>query len=223
MRVLLLDDHPLVLSALSGVVSELSPEAEVVSCCSAVEALACLHQQAGFDLALLDLHLRDADGFQVLTEIRRGWPDTPVVVVSGTQSDADAARALGLGAMGFVPKRAQAGDLKAALQRVLAGGVYVPEPSLPDPMAWVEPSLGQGKPRLVAPVRLTRRQGEVLALLRRGYSNKEIARELALSTDTVKDHVQGILRSFGASSRTQAVMFAQQYGGALGESEARHD
>lgn len=134
----------------------------------------------------------------------------PVVVVSGRDETEDALRALGAGAMGYVPERSDLGTLVQALHLVLAGGTYVPalKPRADDAPAPPVPA-----PTPVpdwAELPLTPRQKHVLHLLTQGLSNKLIARELGVSVETVKDHVAAVLKALGVSSRTQAVVAATQ-------------
>ena len=126
MKVLLVDDHPLILSALQTVIQGLGDDVTVVGADSAAEARAALQHDADFDLVLLDLSLGDADGFDVLTELRAAYPALPVVVVSASDRTSDVIRAIDLGAMGFVPKRASNDELFEALRMVMSGGIYVP-------------------------------------------------------------------------------------------------
>lgn len=208
MKVLLVDDHPLVLSALRGLVSALGPDVWTEGVEGASQALEVLSRESDFDLVVLDLHLPDGDGFGLLGHIRQQWPGLPVMVVSGTDRDIDVARALAMGAMGFAPKRASQDTLREALLAVLGGNIYVPPTTSRDGTPrQAGPSLRRGE----APPRLTKRQGEVLQRLLLGHSNKVIARDLGVSSETVKDHVQGVLRALGVTTRTQAVLMARQW------------
>jgi DNA-binding NarL/FixJ family response regulator len=227
MKVLLVDDHPLILSALQAVIQGLGDDVTVFGVASADEARNALKQDAGFDLALLDLGLGEVDGFDLLAEMRASYPALPVVVVSATERTADVIRAIDMGAMGFVPKRASNRDLFEALRMVMSGGVYIPPMMLglpppppggdtvpavmrhapEQPMPAVEP---QQKLRSFESLGLTPRQADVLALLLQGMPNKLIARELSLSVETVKDHVAAVLRALGVNSRTQAVLAISQ-------------
>jgi DNA-binding NarL/FixJ family response regulator len=126
MKVLLVDDHPLILSALQAVIQGLGDDVSVFGVASADEARAALKRDAEFDLALMDLNLGDADGFDLLAELRSTYPALPVVVVSATERQVDVIRAIDMGAMGFVPKRASNRDLFEALRMVMSGGVYIP-------------------------------------------------------------------------------------------------
>ena len=224
MKVLLIDDHPLILSALQSVIQGLGDDVTVVGANSAGEARAILRQDADFDLVLLDLALGDANGFDVLVEFRAQYPALPVVVVSASDRSSDVIRAVDLGAMGFVPKRASNAELFEALRMVMSGGIYVPPMALrsfdPPPVeSDTVPSVLRvvrenadppaGPPPLES-LGLTPRQTDVLALLLQGKPNKLIARDLNLSVETVKDHVAAVLRALNVSSRTQAVLAVSQ-------------
>jgi DNA-binding NarL/FixJ family response regulator len=228
MKVLLIDDHPLILSALQSVIEGLGGDVTVVGAGSARAARETLKADPDFDLVLLDLHLGDADGFDLLVELRSTYPAVPVVVVSASDRTSDVIRAVDAGAMGFVPKRASTETLYEALHMVMSGGIYVPpmtmgsEPPSPKLEGDTVPSVLQvvrehaqdsgfqsGTVRL-AELGLTPRQTEVLGLLLKGQPNKLIARELNLSVETVKDHVAAVLRTLGVSSRTQAVLAVSQ-------------
>jgi DNA-binding NarL/FixJ family response regulator len=237
MRVLLVDDHPLILSALQTVIQGLGDDVEVQGVGSGRAAREALQQDSNYDLVMLDLALGDASGFDLLTEFRNAYPALPVVVVSASDRTSDVIRAIDLGAMGFVPKRASNDTLFEALRVVMSGGIYVPpmsmghntESPIPGADADTEPGgylravsgeaerAGYQKAPSLASLGLTPRQTDVLALLLQGQPNKLIARELGLSVETVKDHVAAVLRALGVSSRTQAVLavsqMSQQQGG----------
>ena len=126
MKVLLVDDHPLVLSALQQVIQRVGSGTTVLGVDSAAAARAALQKDSDFDLVLLDLGLGDADGFDVLVEFRAASPAVPVVVVSASDRASDVIRAIDSGAMGFVPKRSSHGELHEALRMVMTGAMYVP-------------------------------------------------------------------------------------------------
>jgi DNA-binding NarL/FixJ family response regulator len=222
MKVLLIDDHPLILDALRSVIQGMGSDILVASAGSAAEARAALQASSDFDLILLDLTLGDADGFDVLREFRAAYPGVPVVVVSASDRHSDVIRAVDAGAMGFVPKRASTAILHEALKMVMGGGIFVPtvelgltrldepEPdTVPSVLRIVREEAAQEPPtrqRALESLGLTPRQSEVMALLLQGKPNKLIARELNLSVETVKDHVAAVLRALNVSSRTQAVL-----------------
>jgi DNA-binding NarL/FixJ family response regulator len=126
MKVLLVDDHPLVLSALQAVIQSVGHDTTVVGVDSAAGARAALRNESDYDLVLLDLALGDADGFDVLAEFRSTYPAVPVVVVSASDRTSDVIRAIDGGAMGFVPKKSSHAELQHALKLVMTGSMYVP-------------------------------------------------------------------------------------------------
>ncbi|MDE2400844.1 MAG: response regulator transcription factor [Burkholderiales bacterium] len=223
MKVLLIDDHPLILSALQSVIKGLGDNVSVATASNAQTARTALREDTHHDLVLLDLHLGEDDGFELLAELRTNYPALPVVVISASDRTSDVIRAIDMGAMGFVPKRASNDTLISALQQVMSGGVYVPPMSMGSPLSpntsATDPlhriqreavAAGFQNTPPLAQLGLTPRQCDVLALLLKGQPNKLIARELNLSVETVKDHVAAVLRSLGVSSRTQAVIAVSQ-------------
>jgi DNA-binding NarL/FixJ family response regulator len=218
MKVLLVDDHPLILSALKAMIENLVPGVVVNAVSSAKEARFTLRVQQDHDMMLLDLQLGDANGFDLLTEVRQTDPDLSVVVLSSSDRASDVIQAIDLGAMGFLPKRMTTEDLADALRLVMAGGIYVPTMSLnpardaDDPPPSPAPAAPAGADSLPSfeELGVTPRQADVLTLLLQGKSNKDIARRLGLSVETIKDHVQAVLRALGVSSRTQAVLAVGQ-------------
>lgn len=210
MKVILIDDHPLVLSALQTAVGELDRQAEVVSASHAQAAREALARHPDCDLLLLDLKLPDGNGHALLAEFRRSHPAVPVVVVSASENRDDVLLALDAGAMGYVCKRSTQAEIVDALRAVLAGEVVMPARLASTPRAGggleeKGAALDNSLPALDR-LGLTPRQRDVLQLLLKGMPNKVIARELKLSVETVKDHVASLLRALGVVSRTQAVL-----------------
>jgi DNA-binding NarL/FixJ family response regulator len=159
------------------------------------------------DLVLLDVHLPDQDGLQVLASVVERHPAVAVVMLSGEKDQATMRRSLDLGAQGYIPKGETRDVLASALALVLAGGVYVPPAALHGaPMA--APPL----PPDVSTLGLTDRQLEVLALLMEGKNNKLICRALDLAEPTVKNHISAILKALGASNRTEAALAVTRLG-----------
>ncbi len=225
MNILVIDDHPLILSALKSVVLGLAAEVTVTVAATAASAREAVAVGGEFDIVLLDLHLGDDDGFTLLREWRAAHPSLPIVVVSASDRRDDVVRAIDLGALGFVPKCMSNESLLQALRVVISGGIYLPayvmrtSPGEERPLSaeaalrWrpsTEGSVSAGDSdqteAVLASLGLTARQTQVLALLLRGQSNKLIARALNLSVETIKDHVAAVLRSLNVSSRTQAVL-----------------
>jgi DNA-binding NarL/FixJ family response regulator len=231
MKVLLVDDHEALLTALKQVIRGLGDDVTVVAVPGVAEMRATLRKDRQFDLVLLDLELAHVDGFEVLTEVRERHPALPVVVVSASNRSSDVIRAIDHGAMGFVPRRASSTMLFDALRLVMSGGIYVPpmtmggEPvhtaggdTVPDVMRQSAPPtrplppLPEVAPRTpsLESLGLTPQQMEVLMHLLQGRPNRLIAKELALTPEVVKDEVAAVLRALGVSTRTQAVLAVSQ-------------
>jgi DNA-binding NarL/FixJ family response regulator len=216
MKVLVVDDHVLIREALRGVLKELKA-ASVVEASDAHQAMQRIEENPDIDLVLLDLNLPDRDGFDVLAELGEHYPTFSVVVLSANSLRNIVARALDLGAVGFIPKSASREVMLGAFNLIFAGGIYVPPEILPGREH--SPALGASRSRTAADLGLTERQCEVLILMMQGKSNKAIGRALNLAEPTVKNHVTAILRALNASNRTEAVIAA----GALGLTAVKRD
>jgi DNA-binding NarL/FixJ family response regulator len=217
MKVLIVDDHPLLREALREHVRQLAQGVEVFEARTSKEALALATLHGPLDLALLDLNLPDAHGFSALTTLRDQHPELPVVVLSAQDDRATVFAALDHGAMGFVPKTAATPVLLSALRLVLSGGTYLPAVILdlhntagqrPAP-----PAIEHLSPvRTPAELGMTPRQAQVLTLVVQGKPNKLICRELGLAESTVKIHITSILRALNVSNRVQAVIAVARLG-----------
>ena len=213
MKILIVDDHPLIREALRHVLTVLDAKIDLIEAQNFTEALAAADANPELDLILLDLGLPDIDGFDALLELRKCHPGAPVVVLSASEQPAMVLRAIDIGAMGFIPKTTSSPLLLNALRLVLAGGVYLPVEVLRQHESAPEPALSLaaqatqfGKMLTPQDIGLTARQAEVLALLVQGKSNKLICRDLGLAEGTVKIHVTAILKALNVSNRTQAVI-----------------
>lgn len=212
MKVLVVDDHPLICEALRQVLKALDKGIELLEAGSGRQALAEADKSVDLDLILLDLALPDADGFEVLRELRERHPSFPVVVLSASERPNTVIRALDAGAMGFIPKTSPNEVLLGALRLVLSGGVYLPADVLrhaPGPARDPDPPAAETSYRAIG---LTARQAQVLALMVQGKPNKLICRELDLAEGTVKIHVTAILKVLGVANRTQAVIAVGKLG-----------
>jgi DNA-binding NarL/FixJ family response regulator len=204
--VLIADDHPLFREALRDVVGHLFAQSDwALTCLEATsidEALSLVDRNQEIDLILLDLFMPGTRDLSGLVALRTRIPSTPVVVVSSLSDPETVQRAIMCGAAGFIPKSSPKELMVEALQIVLAGGVFVPPDDRCDADA-ARPCAPEGPDQRG---QLTPRQLAVLAKLAEGKSNKQIARELAISDLTVKAHVTAILRSLGVSTRAQAIV-----------------
>jgi len=204
MKILVCDDHALFREGLELVLGQLEPGAELSSVGDAESALARVAADDGLDLVLLDLQLPGMDGFAALSALRREHPSVPVVVLSASESPADVRSALERGASGFIPKSTRGNVLLSALRLVLSGGVYVP-PLVMD-AAPASRSAGAARPPL------TGRQLEVLRLLARGLSNREISDVLKIAEGTVKTHILHLYEALDVTNRTEAAMRMRELG-----------
>jgi DNA-binding NarL/FixJ family response regulator len=235
-KFLLVDDHPLMRAALKSTVERLHEAVTTVEVSSPGEARDALAAHERLDAVILEVRLGAGDGFSVLRDLRLSRPQIPVVVFTGSDDGRDLIRAVDGGAMAFVHKRSEAGDVLRALQTVMGGGIFLPEQTMELlKIARVEAaqaseqiathghhrqgfdtpgfSVQAPSPQTIARLGLTPRQTDVLMLLLHGKPNKLIARELNLSVETIKDHVAAVLRSLNVSSRTQAVLAVTQLSG----------
>lgn len=215
MNILVVDDHPLVLDALQQIVKRLDRSVAVLTARSRTECLARLEQASpagAADLILLDLGLPGANGLSLLREVRDGYPDIPLVVVSANDDSEVITDAIDMGAMGFIPKSSTPAVMLSALRLVLSGGIYLPPAALA-PKARA-PSADAPAPFAATPadIGLSHRQAEVMSLMLRGKPNKLICRDLGLAEGTVKVHVASILRAVGVATRMQLLVEASKRG-----------
>jgi DNA-binding NarL/FixJ family response regulator len=208
-KILVVDDHPLIREAMKTVLRQLDSAIEVLEAGTCEDALAIAARQSDLSLILLDLKLPGMSGLDGLQTLREQHADVPVVVLSASESRSEVMRALDLGAMGFIPKTQPSRVMIAALKLVLSGGVYLPAEVMSQPER--PPRAGESEGEYdagptAADIGLTPRQTEVLSLLIQGKPNKIICRELNLAEGTVKIHVAAILKALGVSNRTHAVV-----------------
>lgn len=214
MKYLIVDDHALITGALSLMLEDRDPEAEVHTAATAREALDLVNREGDADLLILDLSMPDVTGTELMEEIVRMQPMLKILVVSGLADQESIMRVLQLGAAGFVPKSLDTEMLGNAIDFVLKGGVFIPSKLLTESqrVGFFTRTAAHLKSSAEEPVHLTERQKDVLALLAQGAPIKRICRELGLSEGTVKTHVAAIYRAFGASNRTEALLAARRAG-----------
>jgi DNA-binding NarL/FixJ family response regulator len=199
-HVLIVDDHPLFRSGLTGLLATL-PDVDITESVGTAEEALDAVRQAPPDVVLMDLNLPGTSGVEATRQILAIAPDTAVLVVTMVDDDDTVFAALTAGARGYVLKGAPAGEISAAIRTVAAGGAVFG--------AAIASRLIAGSARRREPVpapggELTRREQEVLEILARGASNQQIARTLGLSLKTVQNHVSRILDKLHATDRTQA-------------------
>jgi DNA-binding NarL/FixJ family response regulator len=197
-KILIVDDHPLVLHALQEVLPQLNGSLEIFGASTRAETLLMLARHPDLSLVLLDLTLPGARGLDLLAELRRDRPLLAIVVLSATHDSATVGAAIAAGARGFVAKTASPHALLDAIETVLEGGRHVTT----DLRSASRTINGVS----VDILGLTQRQSDVLHLLIQGKPNKLICRDLRLSEGTVKVHVSAILKALNVHSRSQAIV-----------------
>jgi DNA-binding NarL/FixJ family response regulator len=198
-RLLLVDDHYMVRIGLASSLSD-EPDLKVVgqaeNCAEALTQFIQLQP----DVMLLDLQLPDGDGSTVIRAIRQHHPKARIIILSVNETEEDIHRAVAAGAAGYLPKSIAPEEMLTAIRAVHQGEKYFPAP--------IAARLADRESRS----ELTAREQEVLLLLVRGRSNKEIASDLDIAPRTVKLHVGHILHKLAVLDRTQAVTAALQRG-----------
>lgn len=201
-EILIADDHPLFRKALCGILRIAFADLTVLEANSLAEAKKLAHDN--LDMALIDLSMPDAAGFDALLTLRSAMPAIPIVVVSA-RADIDTMRkAAAYGAAAFIPKTATPDEMAQAIAAVLSGKRWWPKVAGPSP---ADPTFASGETLK----RLSRCEARVLTLIAEGKSNKIIAYELDIKESTVKSHVTSLLRKLHVHSRTQAVLLAKQF------------
>ena len=201
-RLLMADDHEMVRCGLKIMLAgtEIKVAAEVTTGAAAVKYAL----ENDVDVVLLDIRMPDGDGLTALGRIKLDKPELPVMILSTYDNPTYVARAVALGANGYLLKDCTAEHLVDSIRKVAHGE-----------NSWTRDELRRvtgalATPRLTADVEvpLTQRESEVLRQLAYGLTNKEIAHALQISYETVKEHVQHVLRKIGVSDRTQAAVWA---------------
>ena len=196
MKVLIVEDHPLVQDSLRALVSEQLRATLVETADSLGQALEKAGEGSRPYMVLLDLGLPDCSGLEILKRFRKAHPQPRIAVLADAEDTALAAGAIQAGASGFVPKTYSRAMIAAALQLVAAGGIYMPVSS-PTPA-----EAAAAAPRTGGP--LSARQMDVLRLIARGLRNREIGERLKISEETVKQHARRAYAYLGVSSRMEA-------------------
>lgn len=205
-RLLIADDHEVARTGIKSILADTN--IEIVGEATSSEEVVSMTRELNPDIVLLDIRMPGNDGLNALGRIKQDRPRMPVLVLSIYDNPTYVARAAALGANGYLIKTATQEEVVDAVQRVAAGENI-----------WTRKELRRGTgaaatPRLLDDMEapLTRRENEVLRQLAHGLTNKEIAQALGISYETVKEHVQHILRKVGVADRTQAAVWAVRKG-----------
>ena len=198
-RVLSVDDHPLLREGIAAIVNGQPDMTIVAEAATGGDALRLFREHRP-DLALMDLRLPDMSGIDATMAIRAEFQDARIIVLTTSEGDAEIQRALEAGARGYMLKSMHQRELLAGIREVHAGRKWLP----PQVLSTLAQHLGEEP--------LTPREIEVLRALANGGGNREIAKSLFISEDTVKVHVRHILEKLGAVDRTEAVTIAVRRG-----------
>jgi DNA-binding NarL/FixJ family response regulator len=211
LRVVVVDDHQMVLDGLRAMLAVYSDQVEIVGEATEPELAMKIIVGQEPDITLLDVRLRGSSGLDLCAEIRKRRPGCKVVFLTVYDDEQYLYQALRLGAAGFLLKRVSGAELVDHLQRIDQGEVLI-DPSLATKVAMSVAHLRGGEFWPGASLGLTQRESEVLALMVAGLSNRAIAGRLTVSEETVKTHARGIYRKLDVPDRSGAVAAALREG-----------
>jgi DNA-binding NarL/FixJ family response regulator len=206
--VLIADDHVLTRAGLRALLAD-APDFEIVGEASTGAHVVSVSRSLQPDLLLMDIRMREMDGLQAIRVLRQACPRTTVLIVSMLEDPELLLDAIRAGAAGYVLKNASESDLLTAMREALAGNLPVDRRMVLDILRHIA---GSGEVRSTSTDRFSSREREVLGLLGRGCTNRQIAEHLVISLSTVKAHVEHILAKLGVNDRTQAAVRAVQSG-----------
>ncbi len=205
-KLLIADDHESVRAGLKNFL--VGSDIKIIGEASTGDGAVKLVQKHSADVVLLDVRMPEGDGLTALSRIKAERPKLPVLMFSAFDNPAFVARCVALGANGYLLKTASKQQLISAIQKVADGS-----------MLWERSELRRASGSLSTPrsgldieITLTHRECEVIKLVADGATNKDIAKKLNISYETVKEHVQHTLRKLGVSDRTQAALWAVRKG-----------
>jgi len=205
-KVVIADDHEVVRSGLSSLLK--GSDIEVVAeAADGKEAVAAAEQHVP-DVVLLDIRMPDYDGLKALEEIRTKCPSARVIMLSTYDNPTYVARSVALGASDYILKGSERDELVSAIRGAMAGQ----SPSSDSIMQKVKRSMTRRQEPVHDDIPLTNREMQVLRHVALGLSNREIGHSLGISIETVKEHVQNILRKVHVNDRTQAAVWAVRKG-----------
>lgn len=198
-RIMVVDDHPIVREGFGGMIGT-EPDMSLVAEARSGDEAIVLFRQHRPDVTLMDLRMPGMNGIDTISAIRREFPHSRFIVLTTYDGDEDIYRALEAGAQAYILKDMFFDEILTAIRAVHAGQRRIPA------------AVGTRLAERMAGMALSARELEVLELLGKGRSNREVAAELAITEATVKGHVTNILGKLGVSDRTQAVITALKRG-----------
>jgi NarL family two-component system response regulator LiaR len=208
-RVLVVDDHPLMREALRGAIED-EPDMELAGeADNGLEAIA-LARTLQPDVTVMDLFMAGMDGLEAIARIREENPDARILALTSSTDESKVMAAVQAGALGYLLKDVQRVELLQAIREVSRDNVYLP-PHLARKL-FNGMRQGPAKPPVSPAEQLTTREAEILKRIGEGASNREIAEALCVSEGTVRTHVHHILGKLGLKNRNQAILYTLQKG-----------
>lgn len=210
LRLVLVDDHEMVVHGLTAMLSHFD-DVTIVGSATSMDAARAMVAAEAPDVVLCDVRLGKDSGLDLCRELTTSSPPTKVVLLTVYDDEHYLYQALRAGASGYILKRIDGRELVAQLHRVLEGDVVI-DSALAGRVALSAARMSAGEFWPGAHLGLTQRESEVLALLVSGHSNKGIATKLVVSEDTVKTHIRGLYRKLGVQDRGGAIAAALREG-----------
>lgn len=216
MKLLIADDHELFLKGLEFVLSGINDDITFVTAKNYSDIFHILKQDKNFDMILTDLAMPGSNWLEGISKIHNMMPDTPIIILSAVFDREIVQKTIELGVSGYISKTSSNAVIMSAINLVKSGGIYIPAELLNNTIENNEiaelQQLAIAKEANDEKLVLTPRQIDVVKLLAKGESNKQIAYELSLTEGTVKLHVTAILKILKVFNRTGAVMEATKLG-----------
>lgn len=204
--IIVADDHEVVRTGLASLLKD--SEIEIVSEASDGDQAVDQTLKHSPDVVLMDIRMAETDGLSALERIRKESPQTPVVMLSTYDNPTYVARSVALGASDYVLKGSPREELLTAIRRAASGE----SPSSDSILKRVKEAMERRQEPVDEDIPLTNREMQVLRHVALGLSNREIGQSLGISVETVKEHVQNILRKVQVTDRTQAAVWAVRKG-----------
>jgi two-component system NarL family response regulator len=198
-RIAIVDDHPAVLVGLSNMLST-HAEIEVVATLSSSKQLKELEIEGGVDVLLIDLRMPDLGGIDSIAVAKLHFPKAQILIISSYETDEEIFRAITAGAAGYITKNAPQEEIVYAIRRVKAGKRYL------------NPRLANKLAERLTQDALTAREIEILHMVARGLTNKQIGQLFSISEHTARNHVNSIISKMHAQDRTEAAVMALKRG-----------
>lgn len=210
-RVLIIDDHTLFRNGIKLLLQSQEGFEVVDEAGDGLEGVKRAKQHQP-DVVLMDLHMPGTSGLEAINLMRDEVPQVKVIMLTVSEDSDDLIDALRAGARGYLLKNIEIDFLLDSIRRAAAGESVMSSQMITKLADSMRSSQKDTTPRQMSPAKLSPREREIIIMLARGSSNKEIARSLALAESTVKIHVQGILRKLNFASRVQAAVYAVEHG-----------